>query len=82
MNGISTITQKGQVVIPKQIRDFFAIKPFDKIFFEIKEDKIIAEPVYSVDAMFGTIKTKKKITKRELKRLVRESVVSKFKRRK
>lgn len=81
MNGISTITQKGQVVIPKQIRDFFAIKPFDKIFFEIKDDQIIAEPIYSVDAMFGAIKTKKKITKRELKKLVREAVVSKHRKR-
>ena len=34
MNGFSTITQKGQVAIPKAIRDYFNIKPSDKIYFE------------------------------------------------
>ena len=77
MQGISTITQKGQVAIPKEIRDFFNLKASDKLHFSVKKNKIIAEPIPTVESMFGFIKTKKVLSKREMKKIIRDSVVAK-----
>jgi antitoxin PrlF len=38
---LSRITQKGQVTIPKEIRDLFGIKPNDIGEFTVKEGSII-----------------------------------------
>lgn len=81
MNGITTITQRGQVVIPQPIREFFKLKPSDKLFFEVEKDKIIAKPILSMDVVLGVIKAKKKVSKKEYKEIVAEEVVKKFKKR-
>ncbi len=81
MNGISTLTQKGQVAIPKSIRDYFHLKPHDKVHFEVQDEKIVATPAPTIDEMFGLFKTSKIITKKEMKKAVREAVLEKFKRK-
>lgn len=35
----TTITQKGQVTIPKQIRDYLKLRPRQKVFVELGEGK-------------------------------------------
>lgn len=45
----STITSKGQITIPKEIRDKFHLKAHDKLLFKPEADKIIIKP------MAGTI---------------------------
>lgn len=42
---IGKISKKGQIVIPKEIRDKFGIKPGDIIIFRIKDDKVILEKI-------------------------------------
>lgn len=79
MKGISTITQRGQVVIPQPIRQFFGLKPSDKLSFEVEENKIIARPIPSIDEALGMIQAKKKVSKKEYKKAVVEKVVEKFK---
>ena len=81
MNGITTITQRGQVVIPQSIRQLFGLQPADKLFFEIKEDKIIATPILSIDDALGIIKTKIKVSKKQYKKVIAEKVIKKFKKR-
>lgn len=78
MQGITSLTQKGQVAIPKNIRDLFNLKPYDKLQFSVENNKILAEPVSSVDSMFGVIKTKKSLTKKQMKRTIREAVIQKY----
>ncbi|MEK7550988.1 MAG: AbrB/MazE/SpoVT family DNA-binding domain-containing protein [Patescibacteria group bacterium] len=78
MNGFSTITQKGQVAIPKSIRDYFNIKPSDKIYFEVKNDNIIARRLSSIDEMRGIVKTHRLLSKIEHKRAVKKAVLQKF----
>lgn len=78
MNGISTITQRGQVVIPQSIRKFLGLKPQDKLFFEAKEDKIIVKPILSINEALGMIKTKKVVSKKEYKKAIVGQVVKKF----
>jgi len=78
MQGISTITQKGQVAIPKAIRDHFNLNPFDKLRFTIEKDKIIAEPVPSIQAMLGIVKAKRTIPKQGQKLAIQEQVIKKY----
>lgn len=78
MNGISTITQKGQVAIPKAIRDQFGLKPFDRVLFTVQNGKIIAQPAFSINDMFGIILAKKTISKKEYKSVIRKQVVKKY----
>lgn len=81
MNGTSTLTQKGQVAIPKSIRDYFHLKPHDKVNFEVQDEKIVATPAPSIDEMFGLFKTSKAITKKEMKKAIRDAVLAKFRKK-
>ena len=81
MNGITTMTQKGQVAIPKSIRDYFHLQPHDKVHFEVQDEKIVATPTPTIDQMFGLFKTSKIITKKEMKKTIREAVLEKFRRK-
>lgn len=81
MNGVATITQRGQVVIPQPIRQFFGLKPSDKLFFEVEKDKIIARPILSIDEALGIIKARKLISKKEYKKAIINEVVKKFKKK-
>ena len=81
MNGFSTLTQKGQVAIPKSIRDYFHLKPHDKVHFEVKDNNIVARRLSSVEEMRGIIKTNKILPKKEMKKIIREAVLEKFKRK-
>ena len=42
---ISKISKRGQVVIPKKIRDFVSIKSGDTVKFSLKGNQIIIEKV-------------------------------------
>jgi AbrB family looped-hinge helix DNA binding protein len=35
---------KGQVVIPKEIREIMGIKPYSKIFISLEDDKVVIRP--------------------------------------
>lgn len=61
MNIVSTLTQKGQVTIPASIRQMLGLKPFDKLIFTVKEEKIVAEPIKnSFLDLYGSVKYKGK----------------------
>lgn len=81
MNGYSTITQKGQVAIPKPIRDEFQLKPFDRIYFTVEKNKIVAEPVSETKDMRGFIQTQKSFSKVEMKTIIRKRIVKKHENR-
>lgn len=81
MNGVSTLTQKGQVAIPKPIRDYFDLKPSDKVYFEVKNNSIVARRLSSIEEMRGFVKTNKILSKKEMKKAIREAVLEKFERK-
>lgn len=78
----SKLTKNGQIIIPKAIRDYFHLKPSDKIYFSVEDDKIVAKPILSIDKMFGIIKTNSVLTKAEYKETIRNAVLEKFNRKK
>ena len=52
---ISTVTTKGQVTIPKAIRERYAIHPHDKVDFVAAEDLIILRPVKTLRDFRGSV---------------------------
>lgn len=52
---ISTVTTKGQVTIPKAIRERYSIHPHDKVDFTIKGDLIILKPVKTLRDLRGCV---------------------------
>jgi len=59
MSYISTITQKGQVTIPKPVRDFLGVSPRDRVVFAKKGKRVILKPAPDFMALRGSIKGKK-----------------------
>jgi looped-hinge helix DNA binding domain, AbrB family len=55
---LSTVTSKGQVTIPKQIRDALKINSSDKVDFSCEGQKIILVPVKILKDFRGVVKTK------------------------
>ena len=39
-----TLSEKGQVVIPKDIREYLGLKPGSEIVFEVKKGKVVIRP--------------------------------------
>ena len=44
---ISVVGERGQITIPKNIRDIEGIKPRDKVIVKIEDDKIVVEKSFS-----------------------------------
>jgi AbrB family looped-hinge helix DNA binding protein len=58
----ATLTSKGQITIPKDVREALALEPGDRLSFELREDGIVELRAETLDLMslFGTIKPKKR----------------------
>lgn len=53
----STLTRKGQVTIPKKIRDALSLKPNDSVVFVYRNNEIIIKPLHNVFLLRGSVKT-------------------------
>ncbi len=63
-----TISSKGQIAIPKEIRDVLDIKEGDKLTYKLDKGKIVLEPVINIprsQAYFWTPEIQEKIQKAE-----------------
>ena len=43
--GFSVLTSKGQITVPKEVRDWLDIKPSDKVIITVEKDHAILKPV-------------------------------------
>lgn len=60
---ITTVTQKGQVTLPKQFRDQLGLDKYDKVTVEAYKDHIKIKPTFDLLDIAGTFyprKNKKK----------------------
>lgn len=57
---VSTVTSKGQVTIPKEIRVFLKIKPSDKVDFSVENGRVILKPIKTLQNFRGSIPAKGK----------------------
>ena len=61
MQNVSKITVKGQVTIPKKVRDELGVTPGDVIVFTKKGGDIVIKPANTLLDLKGVIVTPKKI---------------------
>ena len=52
----STMTQKGQTTLPKQIRQKFHLDAGNKLIYEIRDDSFVVRPHPGVMASYGALK--------------------------
>ena len=58
---VTTVTQKGQVTIPGELRKALKIEPKDKIAFELTDGEVRLRPMRSrLTAGYGAVKPKTK----------------------
>ena len=73
---LSRITRKGQVTIPKEIRDLFGIKPNDIGEFTVKEGSIMFLAKKGTILDGHRIKTDKKIDFTEQRELMEKDIAA------
>lgn len=58
----ATITSKGQITVPKEIREALGVRPGDRLAFRSREDGSVVVEAETVDLMTlrGTLKPKRK----------------------
>jgi antitoxin PrlF len=72
MNGITTVTSKGQATIPKDIRDALGLRPHDKVRFTLENGHVIVTKAYpSLRDVVGSLGTTD-VPMEEWSRLVHE----------
>ena len=56
VQNITSLTSKGQVTIPKAIRDELGLRPFDKIRFDIENGEVKLKKAYpSLEEIAGSL---------------------------
>jgi AbrB family looped-hinge helix DNA binding protein len=74
----STVTDKGQTTVPKEVRDALRIKPRQRLQWDVaKNGTAVVRPEPSALALFGSLKSRKKFPGiREEKAAMRRAVAS------
>ena len=59
----STITSKGQITIPKVVREALHLEVGDKVYFDVKDDGsvVLVARNQPVESLFGMLKTKARL---------------------
>ena len=76
---VTTISQKGQIVVPKEIRDKLKIKPADRLKVSADEKNITIERLSPLEEVVGMFKVDKPITKKDIKAAYAKRTSEKFK---
>ncbi len=76
---VTTVTSKGQVTIPVQIRRALGLKARDRVAFTLTKDGAKVRPAPSaLEAIAGSVKPRKKPEDfKELREIVKEEVARK-----
>lgn len=47
MKPYSKLSEKGQIVLPKEIREVLGVKSGDKVYFLVEDNKVVVKPTSS-----------------------------------
>jgi AbrB family looped-hinge helix DNA binding protein len=70
-NVTTSVTSKGQVTIPKEIRDLVGIRPRDRVGFRVEDGVIRIVKQRTVRDVAGTVKPLRKID--DLETMIRDA---------
>ena len=74
------IGEKGQVVIPKDIREHLGLKIGEKVVFEVKDDKVTLKKEQDVDEFlkefFTLARLKRNLSAKDIKKILEEQYES------
>jgi AbrB family looped-hinge helix DNA binding protein len=56
----STVTSKGQITIPKAVRERLHLEPGDKVYFDVQDDGSVSMMTrkHPIESLFGLLKSK------------------------
>jgi len=58
---LATITQRGQVTIPAEVRRLLAVKPKEKVAFRIERDQVRLVPAdFTLESAYGSVTPRKR----------------------
>ncbi len=60
MTVITSVTQKGQITLPKSFRDKLGIRYFDKVAITISDEYLKVEPTKDILDLAGSFKPKQR----------------------
>lgn len=73
---LATVTTKGQVTIPKNVRDRLNIKPNDRVDFLLEGDRAVLVPVKTLKDLRGVVTARPGSTLTEERRRARRSLAT------
>jgi antitoxin PrlF len=75
----STITSKGQLTVPKSVREYLSLEPGDKIEFIIEDNGqvTLSAKNLDVDDICGIIKTKKTASIDDMNKAINQRMLKK-----
>lgn len=69
---VTTMTQRGQVTVPAEVRRLLGLKPRDKVAFEIVDGEVrISRPRFTLETVFGSVKPLKRTD--SIEEIIRQS---------
>ena len=75
MIAAAKVTSKGQVTIPKEIREFLSVKAGEVVFFEQEKDQVFIRPHKTLKAYRGVLKgLGKKVSFDEMRNTAKKAV--------
>lgn len=75
----TTITTKGQVTIPKEIRERLGLRSGDKVIFVTEEDKVVIKSAKTLLDFKGYFKVKRAVDFEAVRRRVKQARTRKIK---
>ena len=69
----ATLTSKGQLTIPKKVRDALHLAAGDSLVFDLREDgTVVVRKRKDIRDLFGILKTDKHLTIEEMNEVIRK----------
>jgi AbrB family looped-hinge helix DNA binding protein len=77
----STLTSKGQLTLPKQLREHLKLEPHDRVkFFLDPHGHVVILPKLPVSAIRGILRTDKRVTLEQMESGIAEAATARFRR--
>ncbi len=75
------LTSKGQITLPKPVREYLNIDAGDRLEFTIEQDGKVTVSAKTLDVkhLYGMVKTKKHVTIEDMNKAIRQRAVRRHK---